>query len=159
MRLHLQLVLTGVLLNLCACSKVPTAESVPQPVAAREPATPASSRGSADASLSPLFSHIWRVTKAPSQLGAGSIYIFLPNGTLLQTSCLETYRIAAWTIDKNSPRILSVVEDRQPAYTASIEELTGTTLRLQQRQERSKETRDIVLTAVEQEFVCPDMPK
>ena len=38
MRRHLQLVLTGVLLNLCACSKVPTTESVPQPVAAREPA-------------------------------------------------------------------------------------------------------------------------
>jgi hypothetical protein len=159
MRLHLQLVLTGVLLNLCGCSKVPTTESAPQPVAAKEPATPASSGGSADSSLSPLFSHIWRVTTAPSQPAAGSIYVFLPNGTLLQTACVEAYRIAAWTIDKNSPRVLSVVEDRQPAYTATIEELTGTTLRLQQRLVRSKETRDIMLTAVEQEFVCPDMPK
>jgi hypothetical protein len=38
-------------------------------------------------------------------------------------------------------------------------ELTDTTLRLQQHLAGSKETKDITLTAVEQEFVCPDMPK
>jgi hypothetical protein len=94
-------------------------------------------KGLADGSLAPLFNRAWRITKAPTPPAPGSIYVFLPNGTLLETSCVETYRIAAWTIDKNSPRELRVVEDRQPAFTAQIEELTGTTLRLQKRLKQS----------------------
>jgi len=50
--------------------------------------------------LTQLFSRIWQVTNAPSKPASGSIYIFLANGTLLETSCVETYRIATWTIDK-----------------------------------------------------------
>jgi len=64
------------------------------------------------------------VTKAPSQPPSGSIYIFLSNGTLLQTSCVETYRVAAWTVDKSAPRVLRVVEDGQLACTAKIAQLT-----------------------------------
>jgi hypothetical protein len=152
------LVLSFMLLVCFACSRVPTAGSPPSG-AARAPATSAPSADSSRASLSPLFSHIWRVSKAPTQPAAGSIYIFLPNGTLLETSCVETYRIAAWTIDKSSPRELRVVEDRQPAYTANITELTDTTLRFEQHLVRSPETRELTLAAVDGEFVCPDLPK
>lgn len=110
-------------------------------------------------SLSQLFSRVWRVTKAPSQPPSGSIYVFLPNGTLLQTSCVETYRVAAWTVDKSAPRVLRVVEDGQLAYTATIAQLTDTTLQLQKNLVRSNEKQAVTLTAVQQEFVCPDLRK
>ena len=110
-------------------------------------------------SLSQLFSRVWRVTKAPSQPALGSIYVFLPNGTLLQTSCVETYRIATWTVDKSAPRVLRVVEDGQLAYTATIAQLTDTTLQLQKNLVRSNEKQAVTLTAVQQEFVCPDSRK
>ena len=73
----------------------------------------------ADAGLTSLFSHIWRMSKAPSQPAPGSIYIYLPNGTLLETSCVETYRVATWTVEKKFPRQLKVVEDRQLAFLAT----------------------------------------
>jgi|GEM_PF-773482 hypothetical protein len=119
----------------------------------------ASTETGSSGSLTQLFSRVWRVTKAPSQPASGSIYAFLPNGTLIQTSCTEPYRIASWTIDKAAPRTLRVVEDRQLAYTATIAQLTDTTLQLQQTLVRSNEKRAITLTAVQQEFVCPDLPR
>ena len=109
--------------------------------------------------LTLLFSHIWQITKAPSKPAPGSLYIFLPNGTMLQTSCVETYRIARWTIDQKSPSMLRVVEDRQLAFRAEITALTGTTLHLRQHLAHGGETRDLTLQAVEQEFVCPALPK
>ncbi|MGC2197570.1 MAG: hypothetical protein WA628_23055 [Terriglobales bacterium] len=157
LRLHFA-ILIFMLLVCLACSQVPTAGSPPSS-ATQQPTTLALSADSSRETLGPLFSRIWRVNKAPAQPAAGSIYIFLPNGTVLETSCVETYRIATWTVDKRSPREVRVVEDRQPAYTASITELTDTTLRFKQHLVRSKETRDLALTAVEGEFVCPDLPK
>jgi hypothetical protein len=152
------LVLNCILLVGCACSRVPNGGS--QPFSAiGEPTTLALAADSSRESLSSLLNHIWRVTKSPAQPAAGSIYIFVANGTLLETSCVETYRIAAWTIDKSSPQELRVVEDRQLAFTANITKLTNTTLRLQQHLVRRKETRDLTLTAVEGELVCPDLSK
>jgi len=143
-------------LTACACSRVPpvqNAQSVGQSGVKDLPGDPP------DHGLAVLFSHIWRITQAPSQPPVGSIYIFLPNGTLLETSCVETYRIGRWTADKTSPRDFHVAEDRQRAFNARITELTNSTLRLQQQLVRSKETRDLTLTAVEEEFVCHDMPQ
>jgi hypothetical protein len=54
---------------------------------------------------------------------------------------------------------LHVVEDRQPAFTANITDLSDTTLHLQRQLVRSKESRDLTFNAVEGEFVCPDLPK
>lgn len=99
------------------------------------------------------------MSKAPSQPAPGSIYIFLPNGTLLETSCVETYRVATWTVEKKFPRQLKVVEDRQLAFLANIEELTDTTLHLKKELVRSKETQEVTLDAVDGEFVCPDLRK
>lgn len=89
----------------------------------------------------------------------GSIYVFLPNGTLLETSCTETYRIATWTTDKASSRELRVLEDKQLAFTASIAELSESTLRLEKNLVHSKEKQDVRYAAVEGEFVCPDLPR
>lgn len=107
--------------------------------------------------LSPLYGRIWRVSQASSP-ALGSIYIFLPNGTLLVTSCVETYRIATWTLDKERG-LLRVTEDGSLAYTAAILELTPFSLRLRQDLVRSGEKREIQLSAIEKEFVCPDLPK
>jgi hypothetical protein len=141
------------------CSKEPPGPppasiSQPEQTAAASPTSTAN-----DGNLSSLFSHIWRVTKAPSQPPPGSIFIFFANGTLLETSCTETYRIATWTIDKASPRELRVVEDKQLAFTANIAQLTNSTLILQKRLVQSKETQDVTFTAVESEYVCPDLRK
>jgi hypothetical protein len=141
-----------------ACSKgppAPPASPISEPEQQAASTSPSPKAGDAD--LSSLFSHIWRVTKVPSQSPPGSIFIFLANGTLLETSCTETYRIATWTIDKALPRELRVVEDKQLAFTANIAELTNSTLILQKRLVQSKEMRDVTFTAVEGEYVCPDL--
>lgn len=72
---------------------------------------------------------------------------------------METYRIATWTVEKASPRELRIVEDQQLAFTANIAELTDATLTLQKHLARSKETQNVTLTAVEGEYVCPDLAK
>ena len=142
-------------LVLGGCSQAPSVASPSEkPASTTQPADPAP-----DASLQSLFNHVWRVTKAPSTPPPGSIYVFLPNGTLLETSCVETYRVATWTVDKAAPRALRVVEDRQLAFTANVAVLSDSTLRLQKQLVRSKEMLDVTYSAVEGEFVCPDMPK
>jgi hypothetical protein len=157
LRLH-SVGLAFCLLVACACSRVPTAKSV-QPGAAKEVAISGLAANSGTQNLTVLFSHIWRLTNAPSRPPAGSIYIFLSNGTLLETSCVETYRIAAWNVDSSAPSELRVTEDHQLAFTANIAELNDRTLRLHQQLIRSKEARDLTFEAVENEFVCPDLPK
>ena len=168
---HLSLLtLSFLVIGLTACSQSSDAGN-PQPstIVAVSPAQVKSPQPSAPVAVSPprptgislsqLFSRVWRVTKAPSQPLSGSIYIFLPNGTLLETSCGTTYRIATWTVDKAAPRVLRVVEDKQLAYTAAIAQLTDTTLQLQKNLVRSNEKQSVTLTAVQQEFVCPDLRK
>jgi hypothetical protein len=109
--------------------------------------------------LSRMFDRIWQVTQAPTQPARGSIFIFLANGTLLQTSCTETYRIATWTIAKTAPDILRVVEDGRLVYTAKIVKLTDTNLQLDRTLLPINKRESISLTAVSKEFVCPDLPK
>ncbi len=67
--------------------------------------------------------------------------------------------MATWTVDKATPRLLEVTEDGQVAFTAEIDELTNTTLKLQQTLVRSDEKKELALRAVEEEFVCPDLPR
>jgi hypothetical protein len=106
-----------------------------------------------------LLGRIWRVSDAPYGPASGSIYVFLPNGTLLETSCVETYRIALWSTDKSQPDTLRVVEDQQPAFTATIRKASADRLQLNRKLLRSGEVQDITLTAVDAEFVCPDLRK
>lgn len=137
------------------------------PVHAQTQASPAgpdhrrsiSSSGPSGASLAPIFGRIWHITKGSSVPPAGSIYVFLPNGTLLETSCVETYRVATWTADKNAPRTVHVVEDKRLAFTAVVTELTPSTLKLEQRLSHGNEEHVLILTKIEGEYVCPDMPK
>ncbi len=110
-------------------------------------------------SFTPLVSHIWRVDSATDEPAPGSIFIFMANGTLLQTSCVETYGIYGWSVDKDQPNRLKVEENGQLAYTADILELTNATLELELNLVLSNETKEMTLSAVEEEFVCPDLPR
>ena len=107
-----------------------------------------------------LSGRIWRIAGSPAQVAAGTIYIFVPDGTLLETSCVETYRIARWTTDGGTPNLLRVFEDGQLAFTAKVVEIAPGRLKLQRKLARgNQETREMVLNAVNNEFVCPDLPK
>lgn len=110
--------------------------------------------------FAPLFNRIWRVSDSASTPAPGSIYIFLRNGTLLETSCVETYRIALWSVDQNHPDTLRVTEDQRPAFTVAWGQPSGNTLSLRQKLLLGhSDTRDLTLTAVDNEFVCPDLKK
>lgn len=148
--------------GLMACS--PVSDVSAQPTTGAESASPAATSPTPEETapsgdLTQLFSRIWQVTDAPSEPAPGSIYIFLANGTLLETSCVETYRVATWTVDKEAPDVLRVVEDGQLVFTAAIAELTDTTLQLERTLVLSNEQQDITLTAIDEEVVCPDLPR
>jgi hypothetical protein len=106
-----------------------------------------------------LLNKIWRRSGSPYGAASGSIYIFLSNGTLLETSCVETYRIALWSVDPVKPDTLRVEEDEREAFTATLGEAAGNTLHLKQTLLHQSEPQDVTLTAVEGEFVCTDLPK
>lgn len=146
------------------CTHVPTAESDathdPKPSGSSAPEKFASeNKGEPSAMSDLLVTRVWRVTEAPSQPVFGSVYIFLANGTLMETSCGEPYRIALWKRDSKDVRVVQVTEDKQPAFLGTIRELSESTLRMDQKLTRSDEVRALTLTAVKDEFVCPDLPK
>jgi len=142
----------GMALGLAACSThVPATPETPAKSTDRVAAA------SSQTDIDFLFHSIWRVTRSSSPPAQGRIYIFLPNGTLLETSCSEAYRIATWTRDEKDPRSLRVVEDHRDVFTATITELNEKTLHLRQKLTRGNQTNDLTLTGVEQEFVCPDL--
>ena len=55
-----------------------------------------------------LMNKVWKPI-APAGAPLGAMYIFLPDGVLLQTSCTEVYRLSTWTLE--SDRLLSITED------------------------------------------------
>jgi hypothetical protein len=111
-------------------------------------------------SLNPLFDKIWRIDSPTPYPHSSTIYIFLRNGTLLETSCVETYRIATWKPDPKQPETIEVTEDGRPAFTATVAAATARTLSLRQVMLLGdKSARSLTLTAIDKEFVCPDMPK
>ena len=118
-----------------------------------------SSQAASKPPMALLFKNIWRITKADRQPFQGSIYIFLANGTLLETSCGEPYRIALWSRDSQDPSTLRITEDQRIVATWKITELTPGSLRLEKKLTRSEEKQEETLTPVKQEFVCPDLPK
>jgi hypothetical protein len=131
-----------------------SSEKAPPPVSAKVEVQSAT-----NAAVAPLLNRIWKRSDSSYGTAAGSIYVFLQNGTLLETSCVETYRIALWSVDPAKPETLRVVEDQRPAFTATLGEASGDTLHLHQTLLHEKVPKDITLTAVDGEFVCPDLPK
>jgi len=111
-------------------------------------------------SLDPFFDKVWRIDSPTPYPHSSSIYIFLRNGTLLETSCVETYRVAVWKPAPDNPGQLIVSEDGRPAFTATAAAATARTLHLHQVMLLGdKSAHELTLTAIDKEFVCPDMPK
>jgi hypothetical protein len=151
MRLRLRLfLLMGFSFCSFACSKIETGDRLGS---ASDKALQARS------AFAPLLGRIWRVSNTPYGPASGSIYIFLPNGTLLETSCVETYRVAVWSVDQSEPDTLRVVEDQQAVFTLTLGESTTNTWHLHKKLLRSAEVQDLILSAVDSEFVCSDLRK
>jgi hypothetical protein len=120
----------------------------------------APSNATSNSAVAPLLSRIWRITSTTPYPNSSSIYIFLPNGTLFEGSCVETYRIATWKADPKNPQTLEVTEDGRTVFAATILASTTQTLRLQQKMAfGNHEVHEVTLSAIDKEFVCPDMPK
>jgi len=147
------LLLAATVLAGCSPSGSPP-ESVPPP------AGPALSQASAQpAQAIPdrqalLLKHIWELT-SPEGRPPRSIYVFLPDGSLLMTSCVETYRIASWTPSEGGQ--IEIREDGQTRYLATITELTDSTLRL--KLNLISEEIELGFRKAEPQTVCPDLPR
>jgi hypothetical protein len=98
-----------------------------------------------------LLNKVWRVT-APAGKPLGSMYVFLPDGTLLMTSCVETYRLAKWSA--NADGTLTITEDAATSYRATYQAADRTaklTFALKNDQ------MSVDLRVAEPPFVCPDL--
>ena len=98
-----------------------------------------------------LLNKVWRVT-APTGKPLGSMYLFLPDGTLLMTSCVETYRLAKWST--NADGTLTITEDAATTYRATYQAADRTaklTFALK------NESMSVDLRVAETPFVCPDL--
>ena len=109
--------------------------------------------------LAPLFNRIWQVTRTKPPAAPGSLYVFLPNGTLLMTSCGETYRVALWSRDPKLPNTIRLTEDGQLSATLTVQNFNGATVRLTRTLVRTGEKTTLTLAALDKEFVCPDLPR
>lgn len=150
MRLALPCLLS--LLALVACSRPAEepAASSPPPVAAAP--VPAPQPEPASDTRRQLLSHIWELT-SPAGRPPRSIYVFLPDGSLLMTSCVETYRIASWALDQAEQ--IEIREDAQTRYLATITELTDSTLKL--KLNLISEEIELGFRKAEPQTVCPDL--
>ena len=144
-----------VLLCTGACGSPRPTETISAPEIVGSPASPPSTASSAPASSeSPLLSKVWRQT-APKDVPLGMMYVFLPGGSLLQTSCTEVYRLSTWRQERD--RTLTIVEDTA-RYEAEFEPDGDRRVRLRFKlggEWQPWKTLDVL----EAPFVCPDLPR
>lgn len=123
-------------LALSACSRASTSAPAPQP-----------------ASDSPTFTNrVWRIV-SPGGRAPGSFYAFLSDGSLVMTSCVETYRLATWRL--MSPQRVEITEDPITRYEADIARADPT--RLELRLHLKSEVVDLAFEPAATHFVCPDL--
>jgi len=99
-----------------------------------------------------LQRHVWEL-HSPAGRPPRSIYVFLPDGSLLMSSCVETYRIASWML--NDAGQVEIREDAQTRYLATITELTEATLKL--KLNLISEEIELGFRKTEPQTVCPDL--
>lgn len=143
-----------------ACSAPEDSPRVEGPASA-SPAGPASSVPALPATPTPGGSLVDRLTGkawsivAPPEVAPGSIYVFLPTGSLLMTSCVEPYRVATWrAVDEST---LAIEEDPNTRYQATVASVTGTELSLNLA--LRNETRELTLRELAAPYVCSDLPR
>ena len=100
-----------------------------------------------------LLNRVWRVTSA--NRAPGTFYAFLSNGTLIMTSCVETYRLATWRAE--TPTRLEITEDTTVSYGADVLTLDETRLNLRLNLKSEQVNLELAITQVP--FVCPDLPR
>jgi hypothetical protein len=100
-----------------------------------------------------LVNKVWRVT-SPNR-APGTFFAFLANGTLIMTSCVETYRLATWRAE--APTRLEITEDPTVTYGADVLTLDETRLNL--RLNLKSEQVNLELATPQVPFVCPDLPR
>jgi hypothetical protein len=97
---------------------------------------------------------VWRV-ETPSDRAPGSLYVFLDSGTLVMTSCVETYRLATW-LPIGATRV-AIVEDLATRYEADVNSLDEGRVSLQLH--LKDEVVALTLVRAASPFVCPDLPR
>lgn len=117
-----------------------------------EPATTPPVIGPA-AAADPLVGRLWLREDAGAP--AGELRIFLSDGNLLMSSCVETYRTARW--QRLAPDIVRWEEDGA-SVEAGLQLLGATELQLELRL-RGGEHQLQHYRAVQTERVCPDLPR
>jgi len=142
----LGVVILGPLLAGCT----PSPDTAQRSTAVNIPAPPLEATNLA---AGPLVDTIWRVTSA--KRAPGTLFVFLSNGTLMMTSCVEVYRLATWRTETADR--LTIVEDTAVQYTADIQALSQDSLSL--RLNLRSEQVDLTLEAAKAPFVCPDLPR
>jgi hypothetical protein len=148
-RLRLAVFVLFALWGLASCSQRKGPTDRPAGTDAVQSTAPSSST-----TESRLANKVWLVT-APAGRAPGSLYIFLADGTLMMTSCVETYRLSTWRLQSDD-RLL-VTEDSTTSYVVRVIDLGERDLRL--RLELVGENVDLELRAADAPIVCPDLPR
>ena len=126
---------TVLLLSLVGCGG-PSVPAPPAPVAA-------------PGSDPPFVGRIW-VTATPGH-ARGSIIIFLPDRTLLMTSCTETYRLSNWQVTGDTIRWIEDTIPIQAVFSMPRNNELNLEIAGQERVQAYR--------AAPVPYVCPDMPK
>lgn len=117
-------------------------------------ATPTLQVDAQDANRPGWTNKVWKVT-APPDRAPGSVYLFLNNGTVVMTSCVETYRLATWT-SEGTGRV-TIEEDPQVRVPADIREVDERHLAI--RLHLKSEVVELALETASVPFVCPDLKR
>jgi len=91
-----------------------------------------------------------RADRGAVRTAPGSLYVFLSDGTLLMTTCVETYRLATWRWSGGGR--LEVTEDPITRYTARVLVIEERDLTL--RLELVRESVELRLRAADVPVVC-----
>jgi hypothetical protein len=135
------IVVLALLVVLSACSGPPSPPAPPpaQPVA-----------GSAEPQLPSFVGKIWVSTT--SGHARGSILVFLPDRSVLQDSCFETFRVSKWGIISDTR--IRWIEDSIP-IEAEYSQPSPNELLLEPVGTGRREN----YVAISVPYVCPDMPR
>jgi hypothetical protein len=136
-----------------ACASIAAALAALVAACTDAPAPPvARAAGGTVAAASALTNRVWIRTSPDSPLG--SMLIFLSDGTLLQDSCGETYRLSRWRAD--DPDTIRWQEDTAE-IRATVVKLTEADLTLRLDLVSGVGTATYVAATVP--YVCPDLPR
>jgi hypothetical protein len=148
-RLRLAVFVLFALWCLASCSQRKGSTDQPAGTDAAQPTAPSPST-----TESRLANKVWLITAPPGR-APGSLYIFIGGGTLMMTSCVETYRLATWQLQGDDRLLVS--EDPATSYFVRVIDVGERDLRL--RLELVGENVDLELRAADAPIVCPDLPR